>query len=195
MLVILDFDFEPNGEVVASSTTYADFVGVLTGVGSDLRGCSIPRGSRGAAVVEGASANDLSCRRRVICASPLRETTVIGEDLITAELRPSTNFIIVPNADVDDDVDSAGPEPREKTVSKAAGKESKTSKKAPLPPTTAVEKLIENANKQNACARRNYRSLLRRRAKWLRQSSDGGGGSEDPGSSKVWPRSDLAISD
>jgi hypothetical protein len=234
VIVILDFVLEPDGEVVASSITYAGFVGVLTGVrrgvsmslnfravrseggwmegvryhwhlglvllgfrrgiGSILRGCLIPRGGAATAAVDVSTRGSLtscadvveqiSCREKpllttacYLCFSSGRETTIIEKGLATAKLRSSTEFIVVTNADVDDETSNAANGPMKKATSKPAGKKAKTTKLAPSPPTTALEDLIEDANERKVCAEKNYRSLLRRRSKLLRQG--GGGDLED----------------
>jgi hypothetical protein len=234
VLVILDFVLEPEGEVVASSITYAGFVGVLTGVrrgvsmslnfravreresegwgrwmgdlryywhlglvlvgcrrgiGSTLRGYLVPRRGRGtaaaAAAVDSSASElpfyaeivELSCRERPVlstayylCVSSGRETTVIEKDLKTAKLRSSTEFIVVTNADIDDDdEDAAEAGSKKKAMSKRPGKKARPTMKAPSPPATALDELIEDANERKVCAEKNYRSLLRRQAKASRQ--------------------------
>jgi hypothetical protein len=241
VLVILDFDLEPEGEVVASSITYAGFVGVLTGVRSGLsmslnfkavreregegwgkwmgdlryywhlltvlvgwrrgicsvlRGCLLPRG--GSAVDVGARGlpsyaeivEDFSCRRRpllstvcYLCFSSGRETTIIEKDFMTAKQRSSAQFVVVTNADVDDDGDAAGTGVEKKTTTKPVRARSKASKKTPPPPTKALGELIEDSNERKECAEKNYRSLLRRRSKALRRGS--GSGSEYPADSSA----------
>jgi hypothetical protein len=242
VLVILDFVLEPEGEVVASSITYADFVGVLTGVRRGLsmslnfravreregegwgkwtggfryywhlltvlvgwrRGiCSVLRGfllPRGRSAVDAGARDlpsyaeiveDFSCPNRplfstacYLCFSSGRETTIIEKDLMTAKQRFSAQFIVVTNADVDDDDDTAEAEPRKEARSKRSGGMSRSSEKAPPPPATALGELIEDANERKLCAEKNYRRLLRRRSKALRQGS--GGGSEYPADSPAF---------
>lgn len=239
VLVILDFVLEPGGEVVASSITYAGFVGVLTGVrsgvslslnfravrseggwgeglryywhlalvllgfrrgiGSILRGYLIPRGGAAATVDVSARGSlpscadvveQLSCREKpllstacYLCFSSGCETTIVEKDLSTAKLRSSTEFIVVTNADVDDETNNAANRPEDRAMSKLAGKAAKTAKKAAPPPVTALEELIEDANERKVCAEKNYRSLLRHRSKALR--TRGSDDLEDPGYSSA----------
>jgi hypothetical protein len=167
-------------------------LGFRRGIGSILRGYLLQRES--SAVGEASARNflsyaeiieELSCREKpllstacYLCISSGRETTIIEKDLATAKLRSSTEFIVVTNADVDDETSNAANEPKRKAMSKPAGKRAKSAKKASPPPTTALEELIEDANERKICAEKNYRSLLRRRSKVLRQG--GGGDLEDP---------------
>jgi len=222
VVVILDFVLEPQGEVVASSITYAGFVGVLTGVRRDLglslnfravregsgrwtadlryyghlvlvllgarqsissilRGYLLPRdasASRGGMAMPLPSyaeiVKEFSCSDRrllstacYLCFSSGRETTVIEKDLMTARKRSSSEFIVVTNGEaLEDAADTAA---KEKSATSPSAKKSKTTRGASPPPASALEELIEDANERKACAEKNYRSLLRRRAKELRQ--------------------------
>ena len=222
ILVILDFILEPEGEVVASSITYAGFWGVLTGVRRDLslslnfravhdgsgswmadlryyghlllvflgwrrsissifRGYLLPQNMsacRGgtnltlpsyADIVENFSCRDgpflsTAC---YLCFSSGRETKIIEKDLVTARQMSSSKFIVVTNADVDDNAEK-------KAITNPSGKSLKTTKKAPSPSATALEELLQDANERRMCAEKNYRSLLRRQAKALRDSGGSG---------------------
>jgi hypothetical protein len=132
-----------------------------------------------------------SCRKRpllstacYLCFSSGHETTVIEKDLTTAKLRSSTEFIVVTNADVDEEAAEA--RSGKNVVSKASGELSKTAKKASSPPATSLGELIEDATERKVCAEKNYRIVLRRRAKEFRQR-DGGGDPNSAGSSTPLP--------
>jgi hypothetical protein len=169
-------------------------LGFRRGIGSILRGYLIPRGGAAAAVDVSARGSlpscadvveQLSCREKpllltacYLCFSSGCETTIVEKDLSTAKLRSSTEFIVVTNADVDDENSNATNGPKRKAMSRPGGKRAKTAKKAAPPPVTALEELIEDANERKVCAEKNYRSLLRRRSKALRKG--GGGDLEDP---------------
>lgn len=246
VLVILDFVLEPEGEVAASAITYAGFVGVLTGVRSNLslslnfravhdgsgrwladaryyghlalvllgvrrsvsnilRGYLLrPRMDAAVGILASRSGTsmplpsyaeiveDFSCRDRpllstacYLCFSSGRETTIVEKDLLTAKQRSSSEFIVVTNADVDDDAEK-------KTTTNPAGKKSKRTKIAPPLPATAIEELVQDANEHKLCAEKNYRNPLRRRAKGLRES-DGSGLQDSVGSSTLLPTVDDIV--
>jgi hypothetical protein len=213
VLVHLDFVLGPHGEVVASSITYAGFVGVLTGV---RKGLSLSLNFRGvhdgsgglvtsmryhghlgmvllglrpsassvlrSYLIPGAygkhdgvrlpSYEDIvrkiSCRDEPVlstacylCFSSGYETTVIEKDLKTARLSSNTKFIVVTNADSEGDHD--GDMTRAKPTRRSAGTNPIAGEI--VPPATALDELIDDANERKACAEQNYRKFLRRRSR------------------------------
>ncbi|TKA69116.1 hypothetical protein B0A55_08869 [Friedmanniomyces simplex] len=89
IVVILDFVMEPGGPLVASSVTYAGFVGVLTGVRKDFSVSLNFRPNR----------ND-SGRSCILAEKAL--TGHSQKDPITAKVRSSSDFIVVTNSDEED---------------------------------------------------------------------------------------------
>lgn len=132
-------------------------VGLRWGIGGTLRAYLVPRGGGGTATAAVDTSTSLlpSCAKVLegfsCCSRPLlstacyvyfssgRETTVIEKNLARATLRSSTEFIVVKNADVDDDADGAVMGPNKKGMSRPASKKTKTTKKAPPPPATVLE--------------------------------------------------------
>jgi hypothetical protein len=171
------------------------FLGLRPSISSTLRSYVVPRvyGKK----TDGTSGRDdvaslpdyetvvqeMSCSTRpltstacYLCFSSGRETTVIEKDLNTAKSHSSTSFTVVTNADAeakeegnrthDDDDDSDADDDAEPLI------EAKPDAHEAASPTTALEELLEDANERKACAERNYRKLVRRRAKELQVGDD-----------------------
>lgn len=172
------------------------FLGLRPSISSTLRSYVVPRvygkDSRG---TSGRSAiaslpdyetvvQEMSCKTRpltstacYLCFSSGRETTVIEKDLNTAKSNSSTSFTVVTNADAeageesngthdDDDSDADADNDAEPLV------EAKSDAHDVASPATALEELLEDANERKACAERNYRKLVRRRAEKSRVRGD-----------------------